>query len=74
VICGNKYWQAIGEQSASSCKNGQTIVKQLSNSSQTVVGAKGRVGEFASCGRWGICSLRIAVNLPEDPSGGEFNL
>ena len=28
-------------------------------------------GEFASFGRWRICSLRIAENLPEDPSGGE---
>ena len=31
-------------------------------------------GEFASCGRWRICSLRIAGNLPEDPSGGELGL
>ncbi|MDD3963933.1 MAG: hypothetical protein PHU76_05695, partial [Synergistaceae bacterium] len=60
---------------------GQTIVKLSSNSSQTVVGAKGSCGEFAAfrlrrirdiC-RWRICSLRIAVNLPETPTGGELD-
>ncbi|MFA5672653.1 MAG: hypothetical protein WC922_09430, partial [Synergistaceae bacterium] len=35
-------WQAIGKQSASSCRGGQTIVKQLSNSSQTVVRGQGQ--------------------------------
>ena len=38
---------SVGKQSASGCRDGQTIVKQLSNSSQTLVEGKGRVGEFA---------------------------
>ena len=44
---------------------------------ETVVGAEGwggefaafGCGEFASFGRWRICSLRIAENLLEDPPG-----
>jgi hypothetical protein len=35
-------WQAIGKRLASSCRGGQTIVKQLSNNSQTVVRGQGQ--------------------------------
>ena len=66
-------------------------VKRSSNNSQTVVvkrllGAKGRVGEFArkplavnsrpaDAGEFAThYDARVAGNLPEDPSDGEFNL
>ena len=71
-----------GKQLASSRRGGQTIVKQWSNNSQTIVRGEAKGldrgiceentrGEFATFGRWIICSLRITENLQEDPSGDE---
>ena len=60
-------------------KDGQTIVKQWSNNSQTVVKSGRRphplgglrrgscCGEFATFGRWRICSLCIAENCGNGP-------
>ena len=61
-------------------KGSSNIFKQWSN------GSKGRGGEFArntpavnsrpsDAGEFAtLCDARVAENLPEDPSGGEFNL